>query len=86
VDSGHWNLLRFNPDRIKEGKNPLVLDSRPPKIPLEEYAYLENRYKMLTKSKPEEARRLMELAQEDVNRRFHVYEQLARLELHINDK
>jgi pyruvate-ferredoxin/flavodoxin oxidoreductase len=86
VDSGYWNLFRFNPNRIKEGKNPLVLDSKPPKIPLEEYAYLENRYKMLTKSKPEEAKRLMELAQEDVNLRFHFYEQLARLEFHLNEK
>jgi len=85
VDSGYWNLFRFNPNRIKEGKNPLVLDSKPPKIPLEEYAYLENRYKMLTKSKPEEAKRLMELAQEDVNLRFHFYEQLARLEFHLNE-
>ncbi|MEW5804844.1 MAG: pyruvate:ferredoxin (flavodoxin) oxidoreductase [bacterium] len=81
VDSGHWILFRFHPDRIKEGKNPLTLDSKPPKIPLEEYAYLENRYKMLTKSKPEEARRLLELAQKDVTRRFHIYEQLARLEI-----
>ncbi|MEW6382248.1 MAG: pyruvate:ferredoxin (flavodoxin) oxidoreductase [bacterium] len=82
VDSGHWNLLRFNPDRIKEGKNPLTLDSKPPKIPLEEYIYLENRYKMLTKSKPEEARRLLELARKDVKNRFFLYEQLARIEYH----
>jgi len=86
VDSGHWNLFRFHPDRIKEGKNPLVLDSKPPKIPLEEYAYLENRYKMLTQSKPEEAKQLMKLAQKDVNRRFHLYEQLARLEFHLNEE
>ncbi|MCL6582231.1 MAG: pyruvate:ferredoxin (flavodoxin) oxidoreductase [bacterium] len=80
VNSGYWNLFRFNPDRLKEGLNPLILDSKPPQIPLEEYAYLENRYKMLTKTKPDEARRLLELAQRDVNCRFHIYEQLAKLE------
>ena len=80
VESGYWNLFRFNPDLRNEGKNPLILDSKPPAIPLEEYAYLENRYKMLTKSRPEEAKKLMELAQKDVKRRFHFYEQLSHLE------
>jgi pyruvate-ferredoxin/flavodoxin oxidoreductase len=80
VESGYWNLFRFNPDLLKEGKNPLILDSKPPKIGLDEYAYLENRYKMLTKSKPDVARQLMEKAQKEVIRRFHIYEQLAKLE------
>jgi pyruvate-ferredoxin/flavodoxin oxidoreductase len=34
---------------------------------------------MLTKSKPEEAKRLMELAQHDVEKRWQMYEQLASL-------
>ncbi len=78
VDSGYWNLFRFNPDQLKEEKSPLILDSKPPSIPLEEYAYLENRYKMLTKTKPQEAKRLLELAQNDVKRRFQLYQQIAQ--------
>ncbi|HIE26060.1 TPA: pyruvate:ferredoxin (flavodoxin) oxidoreductase, partial [Candidatus Poribacteria bacterium] len=80
VDSGHWILYRYNPDLIKEGKNPLQLDSRAPKISIEDYAYQETRYKMLTLSKPEEAKRLIEFAQEDVKTRWHIYEQLANLD------
>lgn len=77
VDSGRWLLYRFNPDRIKLGENPLQLDSRTPKIPVEQSMYLENRFKMLTKSKPEEAKRLLEEAQQDVNTRWQMYQYLA---------
>jgi pyruvate-ferredoxin/flavodoxin oxidoreductase len=77
VDSGYWPLFRYNPELIKEGKNPLVLDSAAPKITLKDYAYRETRYKMLTKSNPVEAERLIQLAQEDVNQRWTIYEALA---------
>ena len=30
VKSGYWNLLRYNPDLIREKKNPLSLDSGEP--------------------------------------------------------
>ena len=73
VESGYWPLFRFNPELVKEHKNPLILDSKPPKIPFEEYAYAQTRYKMLTKSRPEDAKRLLKLAQEDVVARWHLY-------------
>jgi pyruvate-ferredoxin/flavodoxin oxidoreductase len=38
---------------------------------------METRYKMLTKSHPEEAKLLMGLAQEDVNKRWKMYEDLS---------
>lgn len=77
VDSGHWPLFRYNPDLAKEGKNPLKLESKGLKIPFRDYAYLETRYKMLTKSHPELAEKLMQEAQKDVTDRFHMYEQMA---------
>ncbi|NJM72725.1 MAG: pyruvate:ferredoxin (flavodoxin) oxidoreductase, partial [Scytonema sp. RU_4_4] len=77
VDSGRWLLYRFNPERIKEGENPLQLDSRAPKIPVEEYMYLENRFKMLTKSHPEQAKQLLQQVQQDVNIRWKLYQYLA---------
>ena len=49
-----------------------------PKIKFSDYAYLETRYKMLTKSDPEAAKQLMELAQEDVNKRWEVLEEMAK--------
>jgi pyruvate-ferredoxin/flavodoxin oxidoreductase len=80
VDSGYWPLFRFHPDLLREGKNPLVLDSKPPKIRLQEYAYQENRYRMLAQSHPEEAKRLMEQAQKEVLKRWKLYEHLASLD------
>jgi len=77
VDSGYWPLYRYNPELIKEGKNPFKLDSKGLKIPLKEYAYMETRYKMLTKSHPELADKLMKEAQEDVVSTWKDYERLA---------
>jgi pyruvate-ferredoxin/flavodoxin oxidoreductase len=79
VDSGYWVLMRYNPESAMRGENPLKLDSPAPKISLKDYAYRETRYKMLTKSKPEEAARLLVLAQEDVRSRWQFYEQMAKL-------
>jgi pyruvate-ferredoxin/flavodoxin oxidoreductase len=78
VDSGHWPLYRYNPALALDGKNPLKLDSKPPKIKFEDYAYLETRYKMLTKSNPEEAKRLMVLAENDVKKRWRWFEDAAK--------
>ena len=77
VDSGRWLLYRYHPDRRQQGENPLQLDSHAPKIPLERSMYLENRFKMLTKTKPEAAKRLLEEAQQDVNTRWQMYRYLA---------
>ena len=77
VDSGQWLLYRYHPDRAKQGENPMTLDSRAPKIPLQDYLYMENRFKMLTKMKPEEASRLLKRAQEDVQTRWRLYEYMA---------
>jgi pyruvate-ferredoxin/flavodoxin oxidoreductase len=79
VESGFWPLYRYNPDLAAEGKNPLVLDSKAPKIPLEEYMYSENRFKMLTKSNPKEAKRLLQVAKQDVIDRWKQYEYLGSM-------
>lgn len=79
VDSGHWPLFRFNPDLLKEGKNPFKLESKGLKIPLKDYAYMETRYKMLTKSHPDIAAKLMEEAQHDTDTKWKMYEQMAAL-------
>ena len=80
VDCGHWPLYRFDPRRAQEGKNPLQLDSKAPKIPFQEYAYNETRFKMLTQSQPEAAAQLLELAQGDVIRRWRMYEHFAAMD------
>jgi pyruvate-ferredoxin/flavodoxin oxidoreductase len=77
VDSGQWLLYRYNPDRAKKGENPLQLDSPAPKIPVSRYMYMENRFKMLTKSNPEDAKQLLKEAQDDVDARWRFYQHLA---------
>jgi pyruvate-ferredoxin/flavodoxin oxidoreductase len=61
----------------KNNQNPFVLDSPRPTVPLREFAYNEVRYKVLTMTNPEEAERLMKLAQESVNLRWKNYEDMA---------
>ncbi|MDZ7725785.1 MAG: pyruvate:ferredoxin (flavodoxin) oxidoreductase [candidate division KSB1 bacterium] len=80
VESGHYPLFRFDPDKTKEGKNPLKLDSKAPSISYEDFAYRETRFKMLTKSKPERAKMLIDMAQKDVKSRWHLYEEWAAIE------
>lgn len=74
---GYWPLFRYDPRLAVEGKNPFILDSSAPKLPLKEFADRENRFNMLTKSNPQEAKRLLQLAQEDIGHRWKVYEFLA---------
>ncbi|NES72928.1 MAG: pyruvate:ferredoxin (flavodoxin) oxidoreductase, partial [Okeania sp. SIO2D1] len=83
VESGRWLLYRYNPDLVQQGKNPLQLDMRSPKKPVGESMYQENRFKMLTKSKPADAKELLSQAQEDVNTRYAMYEYLAARKLEM---
>ncbi|ABB24471.1 pyruvate:ferredoxin (flavodoxin) oxidoreductase [Pelodictyon luteolum] len=77
VDSGHWLLFRYNPDRMKEGLNPLQLDSKKPKIPVAQFLNMENRFRMLKKSHPEIADVYFEAIQKEVDARYAHYEYLA---------
>lgn len=77
VASGYWPLLRYNPVLRKNNRNPFVLDAPRPTVSLKDYAYKELRYKVLTLTHPEEAERLMTMAQEIVDLRWKTYEQMA---------
>ena len=77
VDTGYWPLFRYNPELANEGKNPFKLDSKGLKMPFKDYAYMETRYKMLTKSHPKQAAELIKEAQEDVNKKWKEYERIA---------
>ena len=80
VASGYWPLVRYSPALRAAGHKPFVLDSPRPTVPLQDYAYNENRYKVLLKSDPDDAARLMKMAQETVNRRWATYEYLSKQE------
>jgi pyruvate-ferredoxin/flavodoxin oxidoreductase len=78
VASGYWPLMRYNPVLRQAGKQPFVLDSPRPTMKLADYAYTEMRYKLLQRNQPDEAERLMKLAQEAVDLRWATYEHMAK--------
>ncbi len=72
-------IARSSRTRPVEGKNPLQLDSKPPSLPLEKYIYNESRYTALAQTNQVATERLLKLAQEDINERWKMYEQLAAM-------
>jgi pyruvate-ferredoxin/flavodoxin oxidoreductase len=77
VDTGQWLLYRFDPRRAAAGENPLQLDSPAAKAKVQDFLLSENRFKMLTKSKPEDAKKFFAQAQTDADRRFAYYQYLG---------
>jgi len=77
VASGHWPLLRYDPVVRADGGNPFLLDSPRPRIPLSDYIYRELRYRVLANTNPAEAERLLGLAQQAVEQRWKLYEEMA---------
>ena len=77
VDSGQWLLYRYNPDRARKGENPLQLDSRGIKHPVEKFLRMENRFNQLLKHDNEESREMIAAAQHDVDARWKMYSYLA---------
>ena len=74
VESGQWILYRYHPERVDQ---PLMLDSKPPKMPLADYLRMENRFRMLEQSHPQTAAALFEQAQRDVLAQRALYEYMA---------
>ncbi len=77
VASGHWPLVRYDPTVRASGGNPFQLDSPRPRIPLRDYVYRELRYRVLRDADPDEADRLLALAEAAVEQRWQTYEELA---------
>jgi len=79
VQTGHWPLIRYNPDLAKQGKNPLLLDSKAPTLTLDKFENNETRFTMLSHSDPEAAKRLLQSAQAEVSARWRLYEHWAAM-------
>lgn len=77
VDAGQWVLYRYNPMRTAKGENPLQLDSKGLKMPVEQYLKMENRFNQLLKGSDAEAKVLFEAAQRDVDTRWKMFSYLA---------
>jgi pyruvate-ferredoxin/flavodoxin oxidoreductase len=77
VASGHWPLIRYDPVVRAEGGNPFLLDSPRPRMPLIDYTMRELRYRLLANADPREAERLQALAQQAVDLRWQLYEEMS---------
>jgi pyruvate-ferredoxin/flavodoxin oxidoreductase len=77
VASGYWPLVRYNPALRQSDQNPFVLDSPRPRIKLKDYTQNELRYKMLSRTNPQEFERLMEMAQQVVEQKWDIYEDMG---------
>jgi len=77
TECGHWPLYRYKPASDEAGRPEFRLDSSAPSIPIKTYAYNEIRYKMLAFTRPEDAARLLEQAQQDAAQRWNLYKDMA---------
>ena len=78
VDTGSWPLYRYNPDNVKEGKAPLMLDSKAPSKPLSDYMSSETRFQVVKKANPERYETLLNKAQENVTEKRNLLEHMSQ--------
>ncbi|MBW1851600.1 MAG: pyruvate:ferredoxin (flavodoxin) oxidoreductase [Deltaproteobacteria bacterium] len=77
VEVGYWPLYRYNPTLKAEGKNPFTLDSKEPKEGFQDFLMSEVRYSSLTRTFPENAKRLFKKAEQDMTERYETYRRMA---------
>ena len=77
VDCGYWQLYRYNPTLIDQGKNPFTLDSKEPTGNYKAFLLGETRYASLMKARPELAEDLFATTEKDSKVRLAAYKKLA---------
>ena len=77
VDCGYWQLYRYNPTLVDQGKNPFTLDSKEPTGDYKAFLLGETRYASLMKARPDLAESLFETTQKDSKERLEAYKKLA---------
>ena len=77
VQVGYWPLYRFDPRLKEQGKNPFSLDNKEPEGSLHDFIMGEIRYNSLTRTFPEEAKRLHAELEKDVKERYLQYKHMT---------
>ncbi len=77
VDTGYWITYRYNPLLKEEGKNPLILDSKEPKKPVEDFFTNEQRYESLKKTFPENVKKFRPEFDKFVKDRYNDYKKMS---------
>ena len=77
VDTGYWQLFRYNPELKEAGKNPFTLDSKEPTEDYQSFLMGEVRYASLAKQNPEAAKALFEKNEQDAREKRAFYKEKA---------
>ncbi len=86
TECGYWPTFRFDPRLQPEGKNPFVIDSKPPKWDrYREFLMNEARYAQLVDINPEHAEELLVLNKQEAQRRYAMYERYAAMDYSIGE-
>ncbi len=70
VTAGYWNMMRFDPRKATEGKNPMTIDSKEPTASYNDFIMGEVRYSSLTLEFPERAKELFATAEKEAKDRY----------------
>ncbi|PKU22217.1 pyruvate:ferredoxin (flavodoxin) oxidoreductase [Telmatospirillum siberiense] len=77
VQTGYWPLYRYDPRKLGTGESPLSLDAADPNMQVCDYMASETRFRITEKLNPEHYKQLVESANEEVRRRFHILKRMA---------
>ena len=72
VESGYWNLYRYDPRRDE----PLIMDSKAPSMDFMDFLAGETRYASLRRSFPQNAEELFEKGRQDAEARYEKYRKM----------
>jgi pyruvate-ferredoxin/flavodoxin oxidoreductase len=79
IKSGAWPLYRYDPRRHTAGEPPLVVDADPTSMSMREYMEQEARFRMVEMRDPARFDQLVHLAEDAVQDRHALYEQLGQV-------
>jgi pyruvate-ferredoxin/flavodoxin oxidoreductase len=79
VDSGYWLLYRYNPMLKAEGKNPLVIDSKEPKVDVDKLLDNEKRFTALKLTSPENVEKYRKGLHKFIIERYNKYKKLSEV-------
>ena len=79
VETGYFQLFRYNPALKEQHKNPLTLDSKEPRLDYDEFLAGEIRYDVLKRIRPEQAEELFARASAQAKERYRYLQKLVQL-------
>jgi pyruvate-ferredoxin/flavodoxin oxidoreductase len=77
VQTGYWPLYRYDPRKLGTDESALTLDAADPNLQICDYMASETRFRITEKLNPEHYKQMVEQANEDVRRRFHILKRMA---------